>query len=238
MNNILDQQHQSYSRELTVDFFKSVYSYMFLALAISGGVAYYVGGNASVFDAYFVKPEGGISPLFYVVLFTPFILSMVIQWAYNRLSMIMLTTLYVTYAAFMGLMLSVVFLTFSMQSIAITFFVSAGAFGGMAIMGYTTKTDLTKFGSLLYMVFIGMFIAIIVNIFMKSGMLDFVISIVGVFVFTGLTAYWMQQLKSAAQSTLLSSVERQKLALVGGMTLYILFINLFLTLLRFVGNRD
>lgn len=238
MNNILDQQHQSYSRELTVDFFKSVYSYMFLALAISGGVAYYVGGNAAIFDSYFVKPEGGLSSLFYVVLFTPFILSMIIQWAYNRLSMILLTTLYVTYSAFMGLMLSVVFLTFSMQSIAVTFFVSAGAFGGMAIMGYTTKTDLTKFGSLLYMVFIGMFLAIIVNIFMKSGMLDFVISIVGVFVFTGLTAYWMQQLKTAAQDTLLSSVERQKLALVGGMTLYILFINLFLTLLRLVGNRD
>ncbi|TXI85522.1 MAG: Bax inhibitor-1/YccA family protein [Crocinitomicaceae bacterium] len=238
MNNILDQQHQSYSRELTVDFFKSVYSYMFLALVISGGVAYYVGGNAAIFDSYFVKPEGGLSPLFYVVLFTPFVLSMIIQWAYNRLSMIMLTTLYITYAAFMGLMLSVVFLTFSMQSIAITFFVSAGAFGGMAIMGYTTKTDLTKFGSLLYMVFIGMFLAIIVNIFMKSDMLDFVISIVGVFVFTGLTAYWMQQLKTAAQDTLLSSVERQKLALVGGMTLYILFINLFLTLLRLVGSRD
>lgn len=238
MNNILDQQHQSYSRELTVDFFKSVYSYMFLALAISGGVAYYVGGNAAIFDSYFVKPEGGLSSLFYVVLFAPFILSMIIQWAYNRLSMILLTTLYVTYAAFMGLMLSVVFLTFSMQSIAVTFFVSAGAFGGMAIMGYTTKTDLTKFGSLLYMVFIGMFLAIIVNIFMKSGMLDFVISIVGVFVFTGLTAYWMQQLKTAAQDTLMSSVERQKLALVGGMTLYILFINLFLTLLRLVGNRD
>ena len=125
-----------------------------------------------------------------------------------------------------------------MNSIAITFFVSAGAFGGMAVLGYTTKTDLTKFGSLLYMAFIGLFIAMIVNMFMKSGMMDFVISIAGVFIFTGLTAYWMQKLKSTAEDNMLDGIERRKLALVGGMTLYILFINLFLSLLRLMGNRE
>jgi FtsH-binding integral membrane protein len=125
-----------------------------------------------------------------------------------------------------------------MPSIVSTFFVSAGAFAGMAILGYTTKTDLTKFGSLLYMVFIGIFIAGIVNIFMKSEMMDFVISVIGVFVFTGLTAYYMQQLKNMSQDSDLSALDRNKLSLVGGLMLYILFINLFLSLLRIMGSRE
>ena len=108
----------------------------------------------------------------------------------------------------------------------------------MAILGYTTKTDLTKFGSLLYMVFIGMIIATIVNIFMKSDTMDFVVSVLGVFVFTGLTAYQMQQLKHISNDPNLQGVERNKLALIGGLMLYILFINLFLSLLRLLGNRD
>jgi FtsH-binding integral membrane protein len=138
----------------------------------------------------------------------------------------------------MGLTLSTVFLVYSGAAIASTFFVSAGAFAGMAILGYTTKTDLTKFGSLLYMVFIGMFIAGIVNMFLGNGMLDFIIAVVGVFVFTGLTAYYMQQLKGVSQDTSLSGIDRNKLSLVGGLQLYILFVNLFLSLLRILGSRD
>jgi FtsH-binding integral membrane protein len=129
-------------------------------------------------------------------------------------------------------------LVYSGAAIASTFFVSAGAFAGMAILGYTTKTDLTKFGSLLYMVFIGMFIAGIVNMFLGNGMLDFIIAVVGVFVFTGLTAYYMQQLKGVSQDTSLSGIDRNKLSLVGGLQLYILFVNLFLSLLRILGSRD
>ena len=119
-----------------------------------------------------------------------------------------------------------------------TFFVAAGAFAGMAILGYTTKTDLTKFGSLMYMLFIGIFIAGIVNIWLQSDMMSFVISVIGVFVFTGLTAYYMQQLKGVSQDTNLDGIERSKLALVGGLQLYILFINLFMVLLRLLGSRD
>jgi FtsH-binding integral membrane protein len=138
----------------------------------------------------------------------------------------------------MGLSLSTIFLVYDIASIYTTFLVTAGAFAGMAILGYTTKTDLTKFGSLLYMVFIGMFIATIVNIFMKSDTMDFVVSVLGVFVFTGLTAYQMQQLKHISNDPNLQGVERNKLALIGGLMLYILFINLFLSLLRLLGNRD
>ena len=108
----------------------------------------------------------------------------------------------------------------------------------MAILGFTTKTDLTKMGSILYMAFIGIFIASIVNAFMDSEMMDYAISIIGVFVFTGLTAYHMQKLKEISQNTEIDSITRQKISLIGGLTLYILFVNLFLTLLRLVGGRD
>jgi FtsH-binding integral membrane protein len=138
----------------------------------------------------------------------------------------------------MGLMLSSIFLVYDIQSIANTFFVTAGAFGGMAILGYTTNTDLSKFGSLLYMIFIGMFIASIVNIFIGSDSMGFIIACLGVFVFTGLTAYHMQELKKLAQNAQLNDEQKNKMALIGGLTLYILFINLFLSLLRIMGGRD
>ena len=138
----------------------------------------------------------------------------------------------------MGLSLSTIFMVYQIGAIVSTFFVSAGAFAGMAILGYTTKTDLTKFGSLLYMVFIGIFIASILNMFIGSSMTDFVISILGVFVFTGLTAYHMQQLKDLSTNTQISNEQRSKLSLIGGLQLYILFVNLFLSLLRLLGGRD
>jgi hypothetical protein len=152
--------------------------------------------------------------------------------------MTVLLALFVAYSALMGLSLSTIFLVYKISAIAMTFFVTAGAFAGMAILGYTTKTDLTKFGSLLYMVFIGMFIAGIVNLFLQSDGFGFIISVLGVFVFTGLTAYQMQQLKMVAQSPDISEEDRNKLSLIGGLQLYILFINLFLSLLRILGNRN
>lgn len=235
MENYIDQ-HSGYSKAVTRDFFKNVYSYMFAALAISGSVAY-VAGNEAFFTEYFITPTG-ISPLFYVVAFAPVGLGLLIQSAYRRLSLAVLMVLFIAYSALMGLSLSTIFLVYAMPSIVSTFFVTAGAFAGMAILGYTTKTDLTKFGSLLYMVFIGIFIAGIVNIFMKSDMMGFIIAVIGVFVFTGLTAYYMQTLKNVSQDNSLSELDRSKLSLIGGLQLYILFVNLFLSLLRILGNRD
>jgi uncharacterized protein len=235
MENYIDQ-HNGYSKAVTRDFFKNVYSYMFAALAISGSIAY-VAGNEAFFTEYFLTPTG-ISPLFYVVAFAPVGLGLLIQSAYRRLSLAVLMVLFIAYSALMGLSLSTVFIVYAMPSIVSTFFVTAGAFAGMAILGYTTKTDLTKFGSLLYMVFIGIFIAGIVNIFMKSDMMGFIIAVIGVFVFTGLTAYYMQTLKKVSQDDSLSELDRSKLSLIGGLQLYILFVNLFLSLLRILGNRD
>lgn len=235
MNQILDQE-QSFSQELSRDFFKNVYSYMFGALAISGIVAY-MAGTPEFAIKYFLT-ETGPTPLYYVVAFAPLGLGLLIQMAYRRLPLSVLLLAFLAYAVLMGLSLSTILLIYSGQSIATTFMITAGAFAAMAILGYTTKTDLTKMGSLLYMAFIGIFIAGIVNFWIGSEMLDFVISIIGVFVFTGLTAYYMQQLKSDSQDMSLSGIERNKLALVGGLMLYILFINLFLSLLRLLGGRE
>lgn len=237
MNTIFEQDGQGFSKEITRDFFKNVYAYMFGALAISGIIAY-TAGTPEIFAQYFINAEGtGLSPLFYVVAFAPVGLGLVIQMAYQRLSFGLLLILFMVYSVLMGLSLSSIMLIYAGSDIAITFFVTAGSFGGMAILGYTTQTDLTKFGSLLYMVFIGMFIASIVGMIFGFDW-SFGLAILGVFVFTGLTAYYMQQLKGVAQDQTLSHMDRSKLALVGGLQLYILFVNLFLSLLRLIGSRD
>lgn len=238
MNTIFENSQVQNTSESVKTFFRSVYTYMFAALAISGLIAFRVGNDPELFISYFISATGGFNPLFYVVMFAPIGLTFVIQWGYNKLSMLSLTMLFVLYSGLMGLMLSSIFLVYDIQSIANTFFVTAGAFGGMAILGYTTNTDLSKFGSLLYMVFIGMFIASIVNIFIGSDSMGFIIACLGVFVFTGLTAYHMQELKKLAQNAQLNDEQKNKMALIGGLTLYILFINLFLSLLRIMGGRD
>jgi len=235
--NLLNrQEYDANAKTMSSEFFRNVYSYMFAALGISGAIAYMCGTPEFVMK-YFIT-NGGLTGLFYLVVFAPVGLGLLIQMAYNRLSLPVLLLLFGGYSALMGLSLSTIFLVYDIASIYTTFLVTAGAFAGMAILGYTTKTDLTKFGSLLYMVFIGMVIATIVNIFMKSDTMDFVVSVLGVFVFTGLTAYQMQQLKHISNDPNLQGVERNKLALIGGLMLYILFINLFLSLLRLLGNRE
>jgi len=239
MEELIDNNNNSYSAELSRVFFRNVYTYMFGALGISGILAYMVGTNEYMFSQLFFNAEGtGLSPLFWIIAFAPLGIGMLIQWAYERLSMGFLLALFIVYSGLMGLSLSSIFIVYDMGAIASTFFVAAGAFAGMAIIGYTTKTDLTKFGSLLYMVFIGMFIAGIVNIFIGSDSMGFIIACLGVFVFTGLTAYQMQQLKAVSMQPNLSEEERNKLSLIGGLQLYILFVNLFLSLLRILGSRD
>jgi uncharacterized protein len=250
LDNIFSQkQYGPEAKAMTSEFFVNVYTYMFIALGISGSIAYLVGTSQQIalpngqtlplfFVKYFISETGGMSPLFYVVAFAPVGLGLLIQMAYNRLSLTVLLILFGIYSALMGLTLSTVFIAYTKASIFSTFFVTAGSFAAMAILGYTTKTDLTKFGSLLYMVFIGIFIAGIVNMFMKSDSMSFWISVLGVFVFTGLTAYQMQQLKYIGEDPNLGQLEKRKLSLIGGLMLYILFINLFLSLLRLLGNRE
>lgn len=238
MNSILDS-NQEYTKEVTRDFFKSVYMYMFMALAVSGIVAY-MAGTPEFFSKYFVEQsatgEQSLSMLFWVVAVAPLGLGLLMQFMYRKLSYGLLLVLYISYSVLMGLSLSTILIYYSGQSVALTFFVAAGAFGGMAVLGFTTKTDLTKFGSLLYMAFIGIFIAGFANMWIGSGALDFGIAVIGVFVFTGLTAFFMQTLKRTAQDNAITGIERDKLALVGGLVLYMLFVNLFLSLLRLMGG--
>lgn len=242
-------QHEGFTKDISTDFFRSVYSYMGGALAVSGIIAYWLGtsnlipwGNGQMIPEFFVKyffsATGGYTITFYVVMFAPVVLGLGIQMAYRRLSLGLLMFLFLAYAVLMGVSMSSIFLMYTGATIATTFFISAGAFVGMAILGYTTKTDLTKMGSLLYMGFIGIFIASIVNIWIGSEFMGWLISLIGVVVFTGLTAYYMQQLKGVSKNQELSGLDRSKLSLVGGLMLYILFINLFMSLLRLTGGRD
>lgn len=231
------------AQAMTSDFFTSVYSYMFMALGISGTIAYMTGTSGFVFKyliSYDAFGSASISPLFYVIAFAPVLLGLGIQFMYNRLSMPLLVGLFMIYSILMGLSLSTIFIVYSIGSIIMTFFVTAGAFGTMAVMGYTTKVDLTKMGSLLYMAFAGIFIASIIRMFMPgdNATFSYIIAIAGVIVFTGLTAYEMQRLKYISQNPELSQLDKRKLSLIGGLMLYILFINLFLSLLRLLGGRD
>ena len=236
MNDYLNND-QSVSSDVARDFIRSVYTYMFAALSISGIIAYYIGTNPTLIATLFLT-ETGVSPLFYVVMFSPIVVVLAMSLGLERMSMKTILLLFIVYSILMGLSLSFVFLQFSMGSIALTFFAASGAFGIMAVLGYTTKTDLTKFGSLLYMALGGIIIASIINMFMQSSGMDKMITYIGVFVFTGLVAYKMQMLKEMAYNAEMNEDQRSKMALFGGLSLYITFINLFLTLLRLFGSRD
>ncbi|MFM6934490.1 MAG: Bax inhibitor-1/YccA family protein [Flavobacteriales bacterium] len=236
MNDYLNNE-QSVSSDIARDFIRSVYTYMFAALSISGIIAYTIGTNPIYFASLFLT-ETGVSPLIYVVMFAPIIVVFAMSMGAERMSMRTILLLFIVYSVLMGMSLSFIFMVYSIGSIAMTFFAASGAFGIMAVLGYTTKTDLTKFGSLLYMALGGIIIASIINMFMQSSGMDKMISYIGVFIFTGLAAYKMQMLKELAHNAEIEGESRQKLALFGGLSLYITFVNLFLTLLRLFGNRD
>lgn len=236
LDNILNRTEPVGVKPMTKEFFASVYTYMFVALGISGFAAYFAGNSQAYFEM-LITPSG-LSPLFYVIAFAPIGLVLWMQVRMAKMSLSTLLALFVGFSVLMGLSLSTIFWVYSLGTIFNVFLISAGMFGGMAVLGYTTKTDLSKFGSLMYMLFIGIFIASIVNIFMGSSQMSYWISFIGIFVFTGLTAWEMQKLKYIATDPQYAGEEKKKLAPIGGLTLYILFINLFLSLLRVFGGRD
>lgn len=221
--------------DLSRSFFSNVYKYMFFALALTGGVAYFAAESDWYINMMFTRD--GISGLGYLVFFSPLIVVIALQAMINRISLGMALFMFVAYSILLALSLAPIFLIYTQSSIALTFLVTAGAFGSMAVLGYFTKTDLSKMGSLLYMLFFGMVIASLVNFFMESEAVGYIISFCGLFVFTGLTAWEMQRMKAVAQNNELTGENRRKAELLGGLTLYVLFINLFLSILRFVGDR-
>ena len=217
-------------------FLSSVFTYMGLALTITGLVSYMFGTGAS-YTMMLHNPTGGSTLVGYVVMFAPILFVMSIGMGFQRFSSSTLLALFLVFSVLMGMSLSSIFLIYKAGSIYTTFFVTAGTFGVMAVLGYTTDTDLTKFGSILIMGLIGIVIASIVNWFMHSSMMQYIISFLGVLIFTGLTAYDVQKLKRIGEGTEFGIEDTRKLSIMGALTLYLDFINLFSMLLSFFGVR-
>ena len=218
-------------------FMSSVFSWMGIALAISAVTAYVFGTDMS-YMAYLISPSGqGLSGLGYVVMFAPIGFVLLMSFGFQRLSVPAMTAVFLLYSFVMGLSLSFIFIAYAQSVIYQVFFISSAMFGVMAVVGYTTKTDLTKLGNILYMALIGIVIAMVVNFFMHSSAFGYMISFLAVIVFTGLTAYDVQKLKNIGANAEQSGQDTAKLSILGALTLYLDFINLFLALLRIFGGR-
>jgi FtsH-binding integral membrane protein len=221
-----------------------VYNYMTLGLAITGAVAL-----GTFMAAVAVDPGTGArsltqigqllyaSPLKWVVIFAPLALVFFLSFRIDRLSVGAAQALFWIYAALVGLSLSVIFLVFTGQSITRVFFITAASFGALSLYGYTTQRDLSGFGSFLLMGLVGIIIASLVNIFLASSMLQWIVSVVGVLVFAGLTAYDTQQIKEMYYVGDDGTVAGRK-AVMGALRLYLDFINLFTMLLQLFGQRE
>ena len=207
-----------------------VYNYMASGLALTGIVAMMTASSESMLQAIYG------TPLQWVVFLAPLAFVMIMSFGINRLSAPVLQVLFWSFAGVMGLSLASIFVVYTGTSIARVFFITAGTFAAMSLWGYTTKKDLSGFGSFLIMGLIGMFIAMIVNMFLQSSAMHFIISGVGVLIFTGLTAYDTQRIKLMYAETD-GSATMSKKAIMGALTLYLDFINLFIMLMQFLGDR-
>ena len=211
---------------------RKVFVWMTLALAITGLTAYGVATSPAILSLIFSSKV-----TFFGLIIAEFALVFAISGAINRLSLSTDTLLFILYSVINGATLSTIFFAFSVATIGKVFFITAGTFGAMALVGYTTKTDLTSMGKLLFMALLGIIIASVVNMFVASSGLDLILSYVGVLVFVGLTAYDTQKIKQMCQAAPDAGESAQKLALIGALSLYLDFINLFLYLLRIFGNN-
>lgn len=217
-----------------------IYNYMASALALTGIVALIVANSPAALSVLYNVQDGRVvspSGVWIVTFFALIGVSFYVNLGIQRMSVARAQGLFWAYAGLFGVMLSSIFLEYTGASIARTFFVTAIMFGSMSIYGYTTKRDLTSMGHFLMMGMYGVFIAMIVNMFMHSSAMDFVISIVGVAIFTGLTAYNTQSLKTLYYQVGSSAEALAKVSILGALSLYADFMNIFLFLLRFMGDR-
>ncbi|RYH13056.1 MAG: Bax inhibitor-1/YccA family protein [Alphaproteobacteria bacterium] len=215
-----------------------VYNYMGIGLVVTGLVAYF--SNQAAVSNGQLTAWGELlytSPLMWVVALAPLAFVLVLSFGINKLSVAATQATFWGFAAIMGLSLSSIFMVYTDASIAKVFFITAATFGAMSLYGYTTKRDLTGIGNFLIMGLIGLIIASIVNIFLASSMLEFAISAIGVLIFVGLTAYDTQKIKESYDASMGSDV-MAKGAIMGALSLYLDFINLFMMLLRLFGNRE
>jgi FtsH-binding integral membrane protein len=214
----------------------NVFLWMALGLSMTGIIAYIISSTPSILALLVTNEE--ITVFGYFIMFFPIGFVLLMSFGFSRLSYFSLVILYMLYATIMGTSLSFVFLIYTNESIYITFFIAALMFGTMGVAGFFTKVDLTKMGSILLMTLVGIIIASLVNLFMKSDSLSYVISFISVILFCGLTAWDIQKFKNLEKETSYDLEIRSKVGILGALTLYLDFINLFLSLLRFTGNRE
>ena len=212
---------------------RKVYVWMTLALVITGFTAYGVATSPGVQQAIFTNQI-----VFWGLVIAEFALVIGVSAAINRLSLATATLMFILYSVINGALLSSIFLIYTASSISTVFFITAGTFATMALIGYTTKTDLSSIGKYLFMALIGLVIATFVNFFIKSSGFDYILSYIGVLIFVGLTAYDSQKIKQMLLQAPDAGEGAQKIALLGALSLYLDFINLFLYLLRIFGRRD
>ena len=213
----------------------AVYNYMASGLLLTGIVAMLVANSAGV-RAVFFAASGTPTLLGWIAVFAPLALVFTLGFGINRLSESTVKALFWTYAILMGVSLSTILLAYTGVSVARTFFVTAAAFGGLSLWGYTTKRNLSAFGTFLIMGVFGLLIAMIVNMFLRSSTLDLIVSAIGVLLFAGLTAFDTQKIKSVYLEVA-GTEFHGKAVVMGALTLYLDFLNLFLFLLRFMGDR-
>lgn len=221
----------SFTTETTRKFLLNVYNWMAMGLALTGLIAY---GTA---NSSFVNVIMGNPVIYFGLFIAQLLVVMGLTFAINKIPSGVAIGAFFLYAALTGLTFSVLFLVYTGGSIASTFFICAAMFGSVSVFGYMTKMDLSKFGTYFFMALIGLIIASVVNIFLKSNTLNWIISYAGVIIFVGLTAYDTQRIKKMSQSTDFDSEQGKKGAVMGALTLYLDFINMFLFMLRILGDR-
>ena len=218
-------------------FMTNVFMWMFMALGVTALTSFYFASDPSLMQLLRDSTTGGMTILGWIVLLSPIGFVLLMSLGFQRLSAMTLTLLFAVYAILMGMSLSFILLIYTGASVAATFGITSAMFGIMAVAGYTTKIDLTRFGSIMIMGLVGIIIASLVNMFMQSSTMDYIISFIGVLAFTGLIAYDVQKLKRLAANITTADGSYRKYVIMGALTLYLDFINLFLFLLRFLGNR-
>lgn len=218
-------------------YMQKVYNFMAGGLCVTALAAWIV-ANTSLINLFFnVSPQGiALSGFGWLAFIAPLIMVFAFNWVVNSGTAKQVQLLFWSYAALMGISLTPIFLLYTQSSLVRVFLITAGAFGALSLYGYTTKRDLTGMGSFLYMGLFGLIIATLVNLFLKSSGLDWALSIIGVGIFSGLTAFDAQRIRVIYNSTDNDETITKK-ALSGALSLYLDFINLFLYLLRFLGDR-
>lgn len=217
---------------IVANFMYKVYGWMSLGLAVTAGIAYYL-FQTKTFALYLKAHPGTFMWMFILQLALVFILVFYLM----RMSFTTAMLLFVLYAASLGVTLSSIFFVYTQASIFSTFLVTAGMFAMMSVYGYVTKADLTRVGNFAIMGLFGLILAFVVNFFLRSPKFDYVLSGIGIVIFVLLTAYDTQKIKMIGQRLITDEQSRRKIAIYGALTLYLDFINLFLFLLRFMGNR-